>query len=239
MAGTFGQIRNAIRHHRKISEQKYPNDEHYQVDRSHTSLYFSQHRKWEEKIRSYFKELHKRGKQAVHVDICGRTIADDLGADRSYCFALKMSEYQDIISRAISDADNVFIEGDLFNTRDFSKLIQRLKEDGIHPALVTFEPIVGLQQYDPFTIRDPNYKEVTYGQLEKRLKTMIAISLPGGYIYLDKPFQSDGTADFFKGKCQKDYEISLRLKRIARQQKCRIEIGQEFSGPYFLLNKRA
>ncbi len=237
MTGTFGQIRNAIRHHRKASERECQKS-YYQVDRAHTSRYFSQHRKWEEKIRNYFEELHKSGKQVVHVDICGQTIADDLGADRSYCFTLNVSEYQYIVSRAISDADNVFIKGDLFCTRDFSNFMKRLKEDDIHPALVTFEPIVGLQGYDPFGVADPNYKEITYGQLEKRLKAMIEILQSGGYIYLDKPFQSDGTAGFIEGKCQKDYEISLRLKKIARQQKCRIEISQEFNGPYFLINKR-
>ena len=238
MAGNFGQIREAVKHYRKTTEINRC-DDYYPVDRYHAAGYFETNKKWKEIIRAYFGGLHNKGKEVVHVDICGRATAESLGADRSYCFSLKTPKHRRRVSRALSDADNVFIEGDLFSTPDFLNFMNRLKEDNVHPALVTFEPIVGLQGYNPLGVAIPEYPETTYGLLEKRLKTMIEILQSGGYVYLGKPFQTDGLADFVQGKREKDYEISLHLKKIARQQKCRIAINEEFNGPYFLINKRA
>ena len=112
-----------------------------------------------------------------------------------------------------------------------------MNKDNARPALVTFEPVAGLGSYQWGDKYVSNYKSITYGRLEKRLVEMIHILRPGGYIYLERPFQMEGLAEFFQSKSQKDYDISIHLKKIARQQKCTIEISSCIGGPYFLLNK--
>lgn len=116
--------------------------------------------------------------------------------------------------------------------------MERLKRDNISPALVTFEPMAGLNRYQSmYNAENPIYENVTYGQLEKRLEEIVEILKPGGYIYLEKPFQFSGTADFFRGIPQKQWEITLNIKKLAERLKCKIKIATKISGPYFLIQK--
>jgi len=231
MIDGFRQIRETIKLHNSISKNKDP-DDNYRLDRYNVNSYFDIHEKWRDKICSYFHELHDAGEKVVHVDICGRATARSLGADISYCFSFKTPLF-----RSILEPNNVFIDGNIFNTSDFSSLINRLRKDNARPALVTFEPVAGLQDYHLLAEHVPDYMKITYGQLEKRLTDMIGILRPGGYIYLERPFQFGTLADSFLRKDQKDYEISLSLKKISRLEKCRIEISSVIGGPYFLINK--
>lgn len=230
----FGQIRKAIESHKQRSNENRPHDDEYRVDRYDASRYFAPHPKWGNQIREYFQELHNRNEEVVHVDVCGRATAEKLGADKSYCFSLKTPG----VRKIVSEPNNVFIDGDIFNTEDFSNLIERLKQDNISPALVTFEPMAGLNRYEPMhNAENPIYENVTYGQLEKRLEKIVAILKPGGYVYLEKPFQSNGTADFIRRIPQKQWEITLNIKKLAERLKCKIKIATEISGPYFLIQK--
>ncbi|MFA5954700.1 MAG: hypothetical protein WC817_04150 [Patescibacteria group bacterium] len=231
--GKFKQVREAVEFQKETSAGQQSHD-YYNLDRRDASEYFALLPKWREQITTYFQALHGSNEEVVHVDICGRATAEKLGADKSYCFSLKTPE-----SRRVVRPNDVFIDGDIFSNADFSNLLERLKQENVAPALVTFEPVVGLQSYDPrLNLKhNPRYREVVYGQLEKRLRAAVAILKPGGYVFLERPFQSDGTADFFQGKPQKKWEISLAVKKLARELHCSIEIASEITGPYFLIHK--
>lgn len=235
----FGQIRKALELHKKSTQETAeanPRD-NYRVDRSGAERYFASHPEWQRKIQEYFRRIHSKGEEIVHVDVCGRASAENLGADKSYCFSLKTPE----IKKALSNPGDIFIDGDIFNSKDFSDFINKMEEDGVQPALVTFEPIVGLQAHTPTSTKtevSENYKEVTYHQLEKRLIDMIKILKPGGYIYLSRPFQFDDTArDFMEGKSVEDWTLPVEVKRIAEEWGCKLEISGGIGGPYFLLQK--
>lgn len=233
---TLRQIRNAVRFHREVSAKPSHQGDYYRLDRSDAAGYFAIHPKWEKIIWSYFKDLHNKGEEVVHVDICGRATAENLGASRSYCFPFKKNQFREIFA----GPRDVFIEGDIFRTRDFKKLINRLKLDNATPNLVTFEPVAGLGIYYPYDEMDeklPKYCAVTYGQLEKRFRTIFGLLKPGGYIYLDRPFQLDGVEDFLRGRSAEQYELSLQLKRITDDFNCKFEVVKETTGLYFLIRK--
>ncbi|MES3005447.1 MAG: hypothetical protein V4664_00710 [Patescibacteria group bacterium] len=229
----YNKIRKAVEIHTDISDEKRERD-HYDLDRVSTSEYFKLHPKWEKGIKTFFGKLHEKGEGVAHVDICGRTDARSLGSDVSYCFSLKASD----IRKSAADKSTIFIDGDIFNPNDFDLLIKRLKEDGVSPALVTFEPVAGLQSHFPeFKKEVPMYEKVTYGQLEKRFRQIINILKPGGYVYIAKPFQFLGIEDFLRNKLKEEYEMSIRMKELASEEGCTIEISSELGGPYYLVRK--
>jgi hypothetical protein len=209
----------------------------YLVDRLDASGYFGVMPKWENKIRSYLSGIKKSRQKVVHLDICGRASGISLLADKSYCFSLLTSDF----SKSLSSEKRILVDGDLFNQEDFSKFISIVKKGRVAPAFVTFMPMAGLHNYNPFfnseSNKFPNYEEVTYGLLGKRLKSIVKILRPGGYILLEKPFQGIGMGDFILGKPQDKSEFSLLVKSFARKIKCSVEVHSAIGGPYFLLRK--
>lgn len=201
--------------------------DYHQVDRNHTYEYLKSFPKWIEKIEKYFEELHNKSLSVVHIDICGRTEAKSLGADKSYCFSLKASG----ITKAFAPAHQVFFDGDIFNTVDFSKFIKLIKSE--KPALITFEPLAGLENH----MSSPN-KNITYGILLKRLRSLLRVMQPGGFIYISKPFHDvDMVVEFMEGKSQFEYTFSLKLKEFTKNMDCNIEVVSSLGGPYFLIQK--
>jgi hypothetical protein len=167
------EIEKTIELHHSISYINKQGDDYFRLDRADTSQYFRYHKTWEQKIRKYLQSLKKKNIQVVHVDICGRTNARTLGSDKSYCFSLKVSE----ITRSFANKDQEFVDGDLFDTREFNPFLRFIKEK--QPALITFEPVAGLQSYSKTNVEGiPHYKEITYKILGSRLRKIILALRP-------------------------------------------------------------
>lgn len=232
----LGSIRKRVKEHREISNKEKDHD-YFRVDRAHTSGYFEILPEWRQKVRQFFHKVHEKGEKVVYVDVCGRTSADDLGADKSYCFSLQASEITKSF-RPIMSKTTEFVDGDLFNAEDFDSLIQTLKERKESPALITFMPMAGLQSHGPRDSKSIEAK-VTYAMLEKRFRSLYSILKPGGFILLEKPFQMDSSnwASFFRGVPQTEYEISKHFKKLAEELGFELSIESQTTGPYFLIRK--
>ncbi len=254
--GEFSEIRRAIEFHLKMSERKKQDDE-YRVDRYDVVEYFAMISKWKLEVMKFLEEVHDLGEKVLFLDICGRATGYNLGADISYCFSIENTDFRKILSKP---RDN-FFDGDIFNSNDFSDFLNKVSGVGIPPALVTFAPMAGLTSYyslgGAHENISSNYKEVTHGQLEKRLHQIVDILKPGGYIYIENPpFNSTDSlrevSFFYKipttpnnnsNKTKKEpheqetYEISLELKRIAKELDCGIKITPTILGPGFLIRK--
>jgi len=232
---TFKQIRKTIEFHSSISEENKKGFDYFRLDRLDASLYFSFHKKWKMKIINYFEQLKKGRMKIVHIDICGRTNANSLGVEESYCFSLKASD----ITKCLAPKSQFFFDGDIFNSKNFSDFIEVVRNK--KPALVTFVPVAGLQTYriSQNMIGVPLYRKITYFRLIKRLCALIDILQPGGYIYLERPFQMDvdDIRDFFLRKPQSENIFYVALKKIARKNKCKIEMNLILGCPSFLLQK--
>lgn len=234
---TFSEIRKVHEHHVR-STKKHLDDnpgDHYRVDRHNVMNYFGIFPKWRERVITLCSQLKKIGKLFSYIDICGRASGRLLDASVSYLFSLKTDD----LDRILSDPNDIFIDGDIFKSADFNKLLQKVRMRGIQPAYATFMPMAGLQSYTPWTsIKIPTYEAVTYAILAKRLAAIIDILLPGGLIMIERPFQFDGgMAEAYKRIPQNQYKLSIALKKFARKNKCKIEILSEISGPYFLIQK--
>ncbi len=232
---TFLNLRKVMHYYANTSQQKINEGDRYRLDRRYTRQYFEIHPKWYEKI---YSTISKQIGRKVHIDICGRTNASNMGFDASYCFALKTSDF----IKKISSANHFYFDGDIFDPVVFNMFISFIKDHKLNPSLVTFEPVAGLQEYGPCTEIDRNvsrYREIVYGYLQKRLIQVITILKPGGYIYLERPFQSDPIliADFFRGVPRNKMDISMEMKKIARRHKCKIEVSNDIHGPHFLIHK--
>ncbi|HAE36646.1 MAG: hypothetical protein UR85_C0004G0014 [Candidatus Nomurabacteria bacterium GW2011_GWF2_35_66] len=216
-------------HHNAVVESlRYKRGiDYYPVDRIHTYEYLKSFPEWTEKIGKYFEELHSESLGVVHVDICGRTEAQSLGADKSYCFSLKASD----ITRAFAPPHQLFFDGDIFNTTDFSSFIKLIKDE--KPALITFEPLAGLEDH----MNSPD-KNITYSILLKRLRSLLKVMQSGGFIYISKPFNDiDMVVEFMEGKSQFEYTFTHKLKEFVKSLDCRIEVISSLGGPYFLIQK--
>ncbi len=234
MKSIYSQVRKTIDFHHSVFPKKMEND-YYRLDRSSAINYFDIHPTWKKKIQLYFQTLRDQKEQAVSVDICGRAHGESLGSHKSYSFSINPSD----ICKIFAPKSQVFFSGDIFNSNNFAEFLTLIKDD--KPALVTFEPVAGLQTYGPEIKIEgaPQYKEITYNILAKRLCDIISIVRPGGYVYLEKPFQFD--ADHFinalSQKPKNQFTLCLAMKKIARKMKCKIEISPDVGGPYFLIKK--
>lgn len=211
-----------------------PNDS-YRVDRSDALKYFGIAPKWRQKISDLSSRLKAEQKEFCYVDICGRASGARLGATQSYLFSLKTNK----MSRLFHPTSDIFVDGSIFNSRDFSRLVRHIRSGGVRPSFITFMPMAGLQSHSPlFGKHIPNFEAITYAILASRLVCMLELLLPGGFIMLERPFQFDGSfAEAFSRTPQNKYKLSLALKKLARKCKCRIEILSELGGPYFLIHK--
>lgn len=208
----------------------------YRVDKHNALGYFGIFPKWKEKINQYLNELHKKHTKFSYVDVCGRASGYGFGASFSYLFSLKT----DAISRAFHIKTDIFVDGNLFDPYDFSRLVNVIKEGEIAPAFITFMPMAGLQSYTPSFKKSNivNHEPITYIYLGKKLSCLIRLLRPGGYMMLERPFQFDGSMiEAYFGTPQNKYKLSMAVKKIVRKLKCRVEIISDMGGPYFLIHK--
>jgi hypothetical protein len=231
---TFREIKMVVRNCWHESKQGRESGDYFRgCDRSNAALYFINHPKILRTICKYFQSIKDVGGEVVHVDICGRASAEVLGASKSYCFSLLTPRER----KMFSSPENVFIDGDIFSTKDFTRLVKRLKQDSVIPSLVTFEPVAGLQKYNFLLKYESLGRAVLYNQLEKRLRVIINILRPGGYIFMGRAFQGEDTRDFINREPLEQYEKTLFLKRITKDLKCSVQAIRDPYGPYYLIRK--
>ncbi len=239
---SFGTIRKVLRYHKRKSERRRRTDDgYYRVNRLNASQYFffdnnefGIQSEWRKQVTSFFHQVHDQGQKVVYLDLCGEASARSLGADVSYTFSFQpyfTSELTNVIHPGVQKSD-----GDIFSLRDFSQMLQLIRDKGERLSLVTFDPIVGLQTHTP-SHENKDEKAVIYGILEQRLRKVVELMVPGGFVYIGRPFQIDGLTDFLLKKRQSESDLSLHLQKIAASLKCSIEIAEVLTGPYFLLRK--
>lgn len=201
----------------------------WEVYRSDASEYFLSD-EWQERVRNFFDKLHQNGEKAVYVDLCGTANGATLGADKSYGFSLQIPKNLETTSKY------VLIEGDIFSSKDFQKLLSQLKHDE-QPALVTFEPYGGIQGHirptKDLTSGEMPESEVkkaqaAYYKLGSNLKKLIEILKPGGFILIgDFGVLPDHLEEIV-------HALPQELESIARQANCSLEYGEHGR---FLLRK--
>ncbi len=224
----FGEIRNSLKYHRD-SAKKQPG--WYGADTGQVANYFKHNPEYRKKILTYFSKLREDEIPIVHLDICGVATVQSLGGDMSYCFSLKDQTETDWNGNRI-------IQGDLFSNRDFAQFLDEVKS-GEAPALITFRPIAGLQDNNPYISTRAEFRESTEGILAKRFSQCANVLRRWGYMYLERPFQFDSSlADFLSGVPQEEYELSRQIKTLSKNNHCNIKIEGSIYGPKFLIRKR-
>lgn len=240
-ARTVSEIKEAIRWNRDASAKAYPTDPYgFRVDRFYSD-YMSLQPKWERKVALYMDELKKVGERIVYADICGRTTAAQLGVDISYCFSLHASK----ITRKMHPKEDVLIDGDIFCMRDFYSFLALMRDKGDRPAFVTFYPIAGLERYTPSEsekyIKTRLHPRVTWQRLENNLRKLIQTVRPGGYIYIDRPFQfaGDDLGDWMRRPRVelKNYTSVKWMKAFCKGKHCSVEFDRDICGTKFLIRK--
>lgn len=232
------QIRKTIQLHREFSEKEKGGSRYYRVDRVSASYYFFMSKKWEERVSNHLGKLCSQKRPAIHIDICGEANATNLGATKSYCFYLGRNNATE---KATERNGHIYFNGDLFNSDEFLEFIELVKKGGIPPALITFNPMAGLQEHGPEREVEgvPKYKEITYRILGKRLEQMIKILMPGGYILLENPFQFDADAfcEWYTKVPIHKWTLVVNVRKVARKMKCKTEVCRDINGTYFLIQK--
>lgn len=236
-ARTVSEIKAAIRWNREAAANDYPRDPYcYPVDRMHSD-YMSLQPKWQRKVYDYLWGLRMAGERVVYADICGRSTAKGLGADISYCFSLHASE----MTRIMHPPEDVIVDGDLFRMRDFYSFLEMMRVRNDRPAYVTFYPVAGLQSYTPSEEKTRLHERVTLQRLENNLRRLIEVVRPGGYIYMDRPFQLHGSdlGDWLAHPRVelKDYRSVKRMREFCAGKRCSVEFDRDISGVKFLLRK--
>jgi hypothetical protein len=229
-------IEDAAQHNRLVSQKEWESDGYYRVDRHDASGYLSMWPKWRMKVREYFRSLKEQGERAVYADVCGRASGASLGADKSYSFSL-----QPLSTFWYREDKELRVRGDIFSSKDFYSFVNLLRSNGDNPGFVTFEPIVGLEGYTPWESAKglPRlHADVTYQRLLNNLEKMFEILKPGGFIYLDRPFQLTGLKDFFMKVPQEQNDMTLSIKQFCKEKgHCSVEIERSICGPKFLIRK--
>ena len=234
-------IRTSIKAHIKTGEMT-PTDDYrrFRVYRSDADAYFDILPEVRVKVQAQFAKMRANGEKIVHIDICGEASAcKTLKADVSYLSPLTMIP-NDELRRHRNDKP---LPGNIFDPNHFARLKHTvLAQDGA-PALITFNPIAGLQDHDPIHADLTGealelHGKVTYGILEKRLVDCMTMLKRGGYIFIEKPFQSMGTVEFLRGVPQEKRQFTLRVKELAEQNKCTVKCYADIRGPFLLVRRR-
>jgi hypothetical protein len=241
MATSTSLIREAILWNRAASAKDYPDDGYrHRVDRLYSD-YMSLESAWRKEVHAYLDGLKVQGERVVYADICGRTTGVKWGADVSYCFSLHTSN----IMRQSHPPQDVIVDGDLFRMRDFNSFLALMRDNGDQPAFVTFYPMAGLQSYTPLSSYEHRktklHPEVTWQRLENNLRRLLKVVRPGGYIYLDRPFQlgSTDTLDWMQRRVLKEYQSVKWMQAFCRGKGCTVRFDRDITGVKFLVRKRA
>jgi hypothetical protein len=232
---TNAGIQEALRYIRGITRKIASGDNRYKLDRSDAAQYLWAMPKWKSVICDFFRSLQQQGEEAVYVDICGRANAVSMGADKHYSFSL-----QPVGHHWLRCKEEIRIQGDIFSARDFYSFVNLLRKNGDRPAWVTFEPVAGLQSHTPCTRGNPPalQLEVTYQRLENNLRKMLEVVRPGGFIFIECPFQMMNCGDWFQKKPVEKYESSLWLKDFCKTHRCTLDMIKTLVGPRYLLRKK-
>ncbi|HEY6022196.1 MAG TPA: hypothetical protein VIY48_20715 [Candidatus Paceibacterota bacterium] len=227
-------IRQALRYTRRITAVVLEKEDHYfRLDRRDAAEYLWDRDDWKRLLREYFESLRNQGERVVYVDICGRTDARSFGVERNYSFSLQPVDFY-----WIRPKDNILVQGDIFSARDFYSFVNLLRANDDYPAWVVCEPVAGLQSYTPRKKGPDLHFEVTYQRLANNLRKMLEIVRPGGYVFLECPFQGMNFGDWFQKKPVEEYESSLWIKDFAKRHGCTVRIKSSIVGPRYLLRKR-
>lgn len=230
---SFGDIRKGLAHLHKKSKDQLSDPEFYRLDRNSAYDYMRGLPEWIDLVRQYFAEIKARGEKVVYVDVCGRADARCWGADINYSFSTQPTD-----KHYFRDKRNICVVGNIFNSKDVGAFVNTLRGRGHRPALVTFEPCAGLQ---PFTPTDNEVTGIiyrtTFQRLENNLRRMVSIMSPGGYVWIEQPFQLLHIADFFRGTPKKESPTCLGLESFAKKNKCSIRIDL-ITNPRILLRSR-
>ncbi len=225
------EIRKIIALLDATSKRRKTTGEHYRLNRLDGSSYLDSFPKWQWEITSYLSELRAKGEEPVYVDICGRADGFTLGAVKCYSFSL-----QPVPNYFLPSEHRVMVSGNIFSGKDFNSFIQLLRKNGSRPAFVTFEPVAGLQYYTP-DVANGLFERIVYQRLEGNLRRMYDLLLPGGFIYISRPFQLDDMREFFAGVPQEKSALALRIQSFCQNRRCSLQINRTIFGPRFLIRK--
>lgn len=234
---TSAGIREAILVNRTKTQKCREKDDHfYRVDRRSADDYLRGIDGWSRKVYVRLQELRMQGIPAVYADICGRATGRAMGFDRSYTFAL-----QPVSHLWGSGPEVTHVEGDIFSMRDFYSFIALIRARGDMLDFVTCEPLVGLQTYIPGEL--PQHQEsklhsaVTYHRLANNLERLLSVVRPGGYLFLDRPFQFgaySGLEGFLSRLPQEQYKLAVWLRGFCKKHRCSMEIGGVLGARYLI-----
>jgi hypothetical protein len=128
--------------------------------------------------------------------------------------------------------------------RDFNSFLSRMRDCGDQPAFVTFYPMAGLQSYTPWDHKEESkltakHPEVTWQRLENNLRRLLQVVRPGGYIYLDRPFQllDVDFGAWYRREEKKDYPSVRWIQAFCKGKKCSVEYERDLTGMKFLIRK--
>jgi hypothetical protein len=149
--------------------------------------------------------------------------------------------------RIVHPKQDVIIDGDLFNMRDFYSFLALMRGRGDRPAFATFYPMAGLQNYTPWpsekSRHTPLHPQITWQRLENNLRKLLQVMKPGGYVYLDRPFQlcDPDLGDWLFRRERnlefKDFTSVKWIKAFCKGKKCSVEFERDITGMKFLLRK--
>jgi hypothetical protein len=236
----YQEIRIAIQHNRQITENFLKHSDHfYRVNRRDARCYLRVLPKWSRLIDRHFQELRAAGIQPVYADVCGRADGAWLRAEYTYTFTL-----EPISPFHLPNPKKIDVAGDVFNARNFYMFLNTVRNNQHQLDFVTFEPIVGLHNYTPSEEQNPKprlHPEVTHRRLANNLKKLLEIVRPGGYVFINKPFQFgeySGLLEFLSGLPQEEWKLSLWLKEFCKNNKCTLKQEDFLGGPLHLIRKR-
>jgi hypothetical protein len=234
-------IKTVVQRHKKLGKVSWENDyEGYRVNRAHADAYFDHIPEVRVKVQEKFAKMRSKGEKIVHIDIAGNCSAlSYLRADISYLSPLTVIPYREQYART----GEVFVPGNVFDAQHIARLKEKVLEESGRPALITFNPIAGLQRHDPLhnrwvKVSEEVFDKVTFAMLEKRLKTLLGMLTRGGFMFVERPLQSIGIVNFLQGIPQDQTSYAHKVREIAEANKCSVTFYKGIGGPYALIRRR-
>jgi len=144
--------------------------------RVHEYFYNAQNPEWEDEVKDFFRALGESGEKAIYLDLCGTASGVDIRASKTYTFALKTPDY---VKRRAPER-NDWTDGDMLSNQDLRALASRMTKAGDRPALITFEPYGGLEDY--ISIRSLKMDKESGDIVQKTDEEMRAEERTGSYL---------------------------------------------------------
>jgi hypothetical protein len=242
-AHTRADIKDALKHIRRITAQNIPTEGYWGKDRLEVRSYFSEDfkeyfRKWETEIRAFLQSVKEAGEPVVYVDVCGRTLGESFGADTHFSFSLQPPDYHVFRDKKF---DYGRFYGDLFYGKDYYEFLRLIRTGGHQPSLVIFRPVAGLQDYmiwEGYEKAPRLTYDVTYQRFARNLQKTMEIVRPGGYILLEQAFQLTNLGDWLQHKPVNEYKTTQWVQLQCKKMKCTMRTIHTIYGTFWLLKKR-